>query len=164
VDLFRRSEIEKAEFEVDYRIVFRTERSSISTQSAVYLNESGELVEFVGTAIDVTAAKQRKKRCAEQVYLAEAQRLTHTGSWVWQVAGRQASHLSEEWYRVYGFDPEKGMPGWEERLNASIRRIEPIGRGQSRSIRERKSVRSGIPNPSSGRDGQNTSRRSAILF
>jgi PAS domain S-box-containing protein len=25
-------------------------------------------------------------------------------------------HLSEEWYRIYGFDPEKGPPAWDERL------------------------------------------------
>jgi PAS domain S-box-containing protein len=25
-------------------------------------------------------------------------------------------HLSEEWYRIYGFDPEDGMPSWEKRL------------------------------------------------
>jgi len=49
-------------------------------------------------------------------YLAEAQRLTHTGSWVWRVPGRDALYLSEEWYGVYGFDPEAGVPSWEERL------------------------------------------------
>ncbi len=52
-----------------------------------------------------------------EAYLEEAQRLTHTGSWAWRVAGRDAIHLSDEWYRIYGFDPEKGMPGWEERHN-----------------------------------------------
>jgi transcriptional regulator with PAS, ATPase and Fis domain/HAMP domain-containing protein len=51
-----------------------------------------------------------------EMYLEEAQRLTHTGSWVWKVAGGDALHLSDEWYRIYEFDPEKGMPGWEERL------------------------------------------------
>jgi PAS domain S-box-containing protein len=50
-----------------------------------------------------------------ETYLEEAQRLTHTGSWVWQVEGRGPLHLSDEWYRVFGFDPEKGMPPWEER-------------------------------------------------
>src|SRR4029077_17476193 len=48
-------------------------------------------------------------------YLAEAQRLTHTGSWAWRVAGRDALHLSEEWYRIYGFDPEEGLSAWEKR-------------------------------------------------
>jgi PAS domain S-box-containing protein len=53
---------------------------------------------------------------SSEAYLEEAQRLTHTGSWVWRVVGREALHLSDEWYRIYGFDPEKGPPGWEERL------------------------------------------------
>jgi PAS domain S-box-containing protein len=71
-------------------------------------------------------------------YLAEAQRLTHTASWVWRVAGRDALHLSEEWYRIYGFDPEEGMPGWEKRLQ----RVHPEDRGRwqetiERAIREK---------------------------
>jgi len=28
--------------------------------------------------------------------------------------GRSAVHLSEEWYRIYGFDPENGPPAFEE--------------------------------------------------
>jgi PAS domain S-box-containing protein len=59
-------------------------------------------------------------------YLAEAQRLTHTGSWVWQVAGKDALHLSDEWYRVYGFDPEDGIPTLEQRLQ----RIHPEDRAK----------------------------------
>jgi PAS domain S-box-containing protein len=58
--------------------------------------------------------------------LAEAQRLTHTGSWVWQVAGRDVLYLSEEWYRIYGFDPEEGMPAWKQRLQ----RIHPEDRAK----------------------------------
>jgi PAS domain S-box-containing protein len=34
--------------------------------------------------------------------------------------------VSEEWYRIYGFDPEKGMPAWEERL----RRVHPEDRAK----------------------------------
>ena len=51
-----------------------------------------------------------------ECHLREVQRLTHTGSWVWQVADREAVHLSDEWYRIHGFDPKDGMPGWEQRL------------------------------------------------
>src|SRR5882762_5561671 len=63
-----------------------------------------------------TLELQEEKLKRSEAYLAEAQRLTHTGSWAWRVAGRDALHLSEEWYRIYGFDPEKGMPAWEKRL------------------------------------------------
>jgi PAS domain S-box-containing protein len=67
------------------------------------------------------AASRERARAEESLrrsesYLTEAQRLTHTGSWVWKVAGRKALHLSDEWYRLYGFDQEKGPPVWEERL------------------------------------------------
>src|SRR6266481_5793480 len=53
---------------------------------------------------------QEEKLQRSEAYLAEAQRLTHTGSWAWRVAGGDAVHLSEEWYRIYGFDPENGPP------------------------------------------------------
>jgi PAS domain S-box-containing protein len=59
---------------------------------------------------------QEEKLQRSEAYLAEAQRLTHTGSWAWRVAGRDALHLSEEWYRIYGFDPENGPPAFEEYL------------------------------------------------
>ncbi len=59
-------------------------------------------------------------------YLAEAQRLTHTGSWVWRVAGRDVLYLSEEWYRIHDLDPEEGMPTWEQRLQ----RIHPEDRAK----------------------------------
>jgi len=68
-----------------------------------------------------------------EAYLEEAQRLTHTGSWAWRVAGRDAVHLSDEWYRIYGFDPEKGMPGWEDRLH----RAHPEDREKWRGIIEK---------------------------
>jgi PAS domain S-box-containing protein len=53
--------------------------------------------------------------------LAEAQRLTHTGSFVWDVKTKQALYLSDEWYCIYGFDPDKDQHAWDERL----KRIDP---------------------------------------
>jgi PAS domain S-box-containing protein len=62
-----------------------------------------------------TLELQEEKLQRSEAYLAEAQRLTHTGSWAWRVPGRDAVHLSEEWYRIYGFDPGNGPPSFEER-------------------------------------------------
>jgi PAS domain S-box-containing protein len=73
-----------------------------------------------------TLELQEEKLQRSEAYLAEAQRLTHTGSWALGVAGRDAVHLSEEWYRIYGFDPEKGPPAWEERLQ----RVHPEDRAR----------------------------------
>ncbi len=78
-------------------------------------DESGEL-EYVGAVMDTTENKRAEEALRRsESYLAEAQRLTRTGSWAWRVAGRDAVHLSEEWYRIYGFDPEEGLSAWEKR-------------------------------------------------
>jgi PAS domain S-box-containing protein len=91
---------------------------------------------------DLSREIGERKRAEEslrrsEAYLAEAQRLTHTGSWVWQLAG-DASNISEEWYRIYGFAPEQGVPSWEQRLQ----RIHPEDRAKwqetiDRAIREK---------------------------
>src|SRR5712664_1354898 len=87
-------------------------------------DESGG-IEFVGAVTDATERKQAEEAFRRsESYLAEAQRLTHTGSWAWGVAGGDALHLSEEWYRIYGFDPEKGTSAWEEK----VQRIHPEDR------------------------------------
>ena len=77
--------------------------------------EQGTLVSAAVRDVTERLRSQEALQRSES-YLAEAQKLTHTGSWVWEVAERRASHLSEEWYRVYGFDPKEGMPAWNKRL------------------------------------------------
>ena len=58
-------------------------------------------------------------------YLAEAQRLSHTGSWASIPAAGEIRYLSEECYRVLGFDPHDGQPRYE----AFFQRIHPDDRG-----------------------------------
>lgn len=73
-----------------------------------------------------TLELQEEKLKRSEAYLAEAQRLTHTGSWARWVAGGEALHLSEEWYRIFGFDPENGPPAFEQLLQ----RIHPEDRAK----------------------------------
>ncbi len=76
-------------------------------------NESGR-VDFVGTVMDVTLAKQAEQALREsEAYLAEAQRLSHTGSWASIPASGEIRYLSEECYRVLGIDPHGGQPRYE---------------------------------------------------
>jgi PAS domain S-box-containing protein len=117
VDLFERSEVKKTEFEVDYRIVLPdgTIRHLHTTGHPV-LNESADLVEFVGTAMDVTAAKQTEETLRQsEAYLAEAQRLSHTGSWAWNL-GTTQQFWSVETFQIYGFDPNATTPTRESFL------------------------------------------------
>jgi PAS domain S-box-containing protein len=67
---------------------------------------------FIGTTMDVTEQElltQELRR--EQAYLAEAQGLTHTGSWAANFHTGQQDHVSDEIYRLHGFDPNRGPLG-----------------------------------------------------
>jgi PAS domain S-box-containing protein len=66
-------------------------------------------------------------------YLAEAQRLSHTGSWGWNIATWEITHWSQEIYRLYGFDPEAGIPPFE----AHLQRIHPEDRARLAEAFER---------------------------
>jgi PAS domain S-box-containing protein len=90
-------------------------------------DDTGKLGKWYASAFDIEDRKRAEEALRRsESSLAEAQRLAHTASWAWRVAGRDALHLSEEWYRIYGFDPQKGMPAWEERLQ----RIHPEDRAK----------------------------------
>jgi PAS domain S-box-containing protein len=89
---------------------------------------------FLGTAMDITEQELLTQQLERQkAYLSEAQKLTHTGSWVWNVADRKVVHLSEEWYRIFRFDPAEGAPPFERRLE----RIHPDDRLEWRNTLER---------------------------
>jgi PAS domain S-box-containing protein len=126
---------EKVDYEIDYRIVLPDgEIRDIHVIGHPVFGVSGDLVEFVGTVMDITERKRAEEKLRQsEAYLAEAQKLTHTGSWVWEVAGRRALHLSEEWYRVYGFDPNEGMLAWNKRLE----RIHPDDRARRQQAIDR---------------------------
>jgi PAS domain S-box-containing protein len=86
------------------------------------LETSAGNLEYVGAVTDVTAAKRTEETLREsEAYLAEAQRLSHTGSWASIPARGEIRYLSEECYRVLGFDPHDGKPRYE----AFFQRIHP---------------------------------------
>ena len=76
--------------------------------------ENQSVKKYVGSAIDVTEHElltlELRRREAD---LAEAQRLSQTGSWAWSPDG-DIRYWSEECYRVLSFDPQDGLPRFEE--------------------------------------------------
>jgi len=63
---------------------------------------------------DITQRKRAEEALQRsEAYLAEAQKLTHTGSWVWNVR-TDALFWSQEVFRIYDYDPEKmAHPTWD---------------------------------------------------
>jgi PAS domain S-box-containing protein len=121
--------------DVEYRIIRPNgEVRSVFSRGDTKRDSSGKPHERFGTIQDITDQKRAEQALQRsESYLREAQKLTHTGSWAWRVPDRNVVHLSEEWYRIYGFDPAKGAPPWEKRLE----RIYPDDRFRWKSAIER---------------------------
>ena len=69
------------------------------------------ITHLAGVAIQRKLAEAARRE--SEAYLAEAQRLSHTGSWAWAPATGEIRYWSAETYRVLGFDPDAGPPRFE---------------------------------------------------
>jgi PAS domain S-box-containing protein len=81
---------------------------------------------FIGTTIDVTEQELLTLELRrEQAYLAEAQSLTHAGSWACNFLTGKIFHLSDEALRMYGLDPSEGSISFEHLYKATYPEDEP---------------------------------------
>jgi len=77
----------------------------------------GDSREWLGAVIDITESRLADEALRRsESYLLEGQRLTHTGSFGWAVAGKNLTYLSGEACRIFGLEPDKDLPTWEGRL------------------------------------------------
>src|SRR5438046_997495 len=70
------------------------------------------ITHLAGIAIQRKLAETARRE--SEAYLAEAQRLSHTGSWAWAPATGEIRYWSEETYRVLVFDVDAGRPRFEK--------------------------------------------------
>ena len=76
---------------------------------------TGEFVEIIATAVDVTERKRADDTLRRgEAWLAQAQRLSHTGTWVLDGTTRHFLYWSDESYRIWGFDPLRGLPSRDD--------------------------------------------------
>ncbi len=107
---------ERVDFDHVYRIV-RPDGAvrEIHVIGHPVLSRSGEVVEYVGTLMDVTERRRAEEILRRsEAYLSEAQRLSHTGSWALIPATGEITYWSEEAFRLQGFDPAEPLPRFEE--------------------------------------------------
>jgi len=76
---------------------------------------TGELVEIIATAVDVTERKRAEDTLRRgEAWLSQAQRLSHTGTWVLDGTTRRFLYWSDESYRIWGFDPLQSLPSRDD--------------------------------------------------
>ena len=67
-----------------------------------------QITNLAGVAIQRKLAQEKLQR--SEAYLAEAQKLTHTGSWAWDVRNQRVLYCSDEMFRIFGLDPLQSLP------------------------------------------------------
>jgi len=90
------------------------------------------------TSFFSTSQSSEDARSRDEAYLAEAQKLSHTGSWAYDPRIGKTTYWSEELFRIFGLDPLEGLPTEE----AFWQRIHPDDRSSlkeaiQRALREK---------------------------
>jgi PAS domain S-box-containing protein len=67
-----------------------------------------QITHLSGAAIQQKLAQEKLQR--SEAYLAQAQKLTRTGSWAWDLRTQRVLYCSEETFRIFGLDPRESLP------------------------------------------------------
>jgi PAS domain S-box-containing protein len=95
-----------------------------------------QVTHLAGVAIQKKLALEKLQR--SEAYLAQSQKLTHTGTWAWDPHTQTALYCSEEMFRIFGLDPRGSLPTRDNLLQ----QIHPEDRDRvanrwKKSLRER---------------------------
>ncbi len=107
---------QKRDFTLEFRIVLPDGTVKYLQCDEYHLfSARGELVEAMGTNVDITERKRAEEALRrDEAWLAQAQRLSHTGTWVLDGTTRHFLYWSDESYRIWGFDPLQGLPSRDD--------------------------------------------------
>jgi signal transduction histidine kinase/PAS domain-containing protein len=118
-------------------------QAATAFQSARLIHERRRAEEELREArneLEVKVVERTTELQRSEAYLAEAQRLAQTGSFALSVSTGEPTHSSDEHSRLFGFDPEHGVPS----LGELLQRIHPEDRARFTNAVER-----GIRDPAS---------------
>ena len=105
--------------------VIWTDVSAVSVPAA-----GSESAFFAAVIVDITERKRAEEELRRsEAFLAQGQRIGHTGSWAWHVA-TGSNYWSQEHFRIFDYDPETNRPShslFMERIHVEDRaRIEGV--------------------------------------
>ena len=138
-EVFRKGSVLNRELEIKHKDGHIT---PVFYNFSVRMNESGEIIGVFAAAHDITERKKAeeaikkiydsleekvKARTAEleeayesllenEIRLSEAQKMAHIGNWEWSIA-TDKTYWSDEMYRIFGRDPTKLAPPYNEYLS-----------------------------------------------
>jgi PAS domain S-box-containing protein len=99
-----------------------------------------EIIDLVthlaGVIIQQKLAEEKLK--GNEAYLAQSQKLTHTGSWAWDARTQRVLYCSEEMFRIFGLDPRESLPtrkNFRQRIHPDDR--DWVDKRFERSLREK---------------------------
>src|SRR5229473_5937228 len=132
---------QKRDYALEFRIVLPDGTVKyLECDEHLVFSARGELVETMGKNVDVTERKRAEDTLRRgEAWLAQAQRLSHTGTWVLDGTTKRFLYWSDESYRIWGFDPLKGLPTRDEmweRIHPDDR--ERLGGEVQQAIREKR--------------------------
>jgi PAS domain S-box-containing protein len=124
---------DKADFEVDMRIVHpNTGIRNIRSICHAVVDARGDLREMVGTVIDITEHRRAEEAIRRsEAYLAEAQKLSHTGSFGWRPDTGEIV-WSDETYRTFEYDGSV-----KPTIDSVVQRVHPEDRADVREVIDR---------------------------
>ncbi|WP_068020906.1 PAS domain-containing sensor histidine kinase [Rhodoplanes sp. Z2-YC6860] len=143
-DVWQRSVRQKSPFEVEYRI---RQHDGVhiwhQVRANAVLENNGTVREWVGICVDIDNKKQTAERRESdlhrtETYLAEAEKLSHTGFWSRKTKTGEIFWSPEEW-NIFAIDPAVTTPSLDlvrERVHPEDRAL--FDEASARAIREKR--------------------------
>ena len=112
--------------------IYSAQPDAFTSEEIRLLEElAGDMAFGIVTLRSRAARKQAEEALRRsEGYLAEAQRLSHTGSWAFNPITTKTHYWSDETFRIWGFDPQDGPPSQEQLFE----RIHPEDRATVKAI------------------------------
>ncbi len=129
---------DQKDFEHEYRLLLPDGSiKHVHALARATIDASGGL-ELVGAVTDVTVAREAEQKLRRsESYLAEAQRLSHTSSWAWDVRRNDFIYRSAEVFRLFGFDPDEAVSAAAIQARIPAEDLQQLGEVVRRAVRQK---------------------------